>query len=232
MARARSETNAVSKLTEGAIEEALAASLESGSIKAFYPVVGMRNPSRSYFVRRGGRLHSLKAIVTYALQQVRPAATARDFHAMDGAARLRELHFDVVHEPTKKEEERERVWVERLSRKRQAKFRERLIDLYGRCPLSGCTTLRALEAAHVDPITNNGIDADNNGILLRADLHKLFDADLLAINPADGRVHIAPSCKADYGRFARGLVFVPPPGGPDLLKFDGRWEAFRAAASN
>lgn len=195
-------------------------------MKAFYRVVDMRNPSRSYFVRHADHLHSLKAVVTFALREEQPATRARDFHAADAAQKLRELGFDVVHNTENADEEREREWISRLRRDGQVEFRSALIDVYGGCPLSGCTTLAALAAAHVRPVSGSGADAASNGILLRADLHKLFDADLLAIDPTDGRVVLAESCKADYQNLVAGKLFVPPPGGPALTDFQPRWRTF------
>ena len=64
---------------------------------AFYKIVRLSRPSRSYFIRHAGQLHSLKAVATYALQQRKTAFRSRDFHAVDAAKRLRELGFDVVH---------------------------------------------------------------------------------------------------------------------------------------
>jgi hypothetical protein len=197
-------------------------------MKEFYRLVDMRNPSRSYFIRHGGRLHSLKAIVTFALREDRPRTRARDFHAADAAERLRELGFDVIHNPEVADEERERQWISRLSRDGQVAFRARLIDFYGRCALSGCTTLTALEAAHVRPVASHGSDDPSNGILLRADLHKLFDADLLAIDPSDGRVAVGETCRADYERELADKVYVAPPGGPSLRDFQPRWRTFVA----
>lgn len=225
MARSRTATDRLGNLTAGMIRRALDASRSAGSMKEFYRLIEMRNPSRSYFVRHGERLHSLKAIVTFALREERPKTKATDFHAAGAAARLRELRFDVVHNEESADEERERQWLSRLSRKGQVAFRSRLIDLYGRCPLSGCTTLAALEAAHVRPVGGRGSDESSNGILLRADLHKLFDADLLAINPSDGRVMIADECRGDYDKVA-GKLFAPPPGGPQLSDFQARWDHF------
>ncbi len=98
MARVRIATEAVQALGAEAVARALAASLNAGSIEDFYGVVDMRNPSRSYFVRYGGRRHSLKAIVTYALRELHPTTTSRDFHAVDAAKRLRDLHFEVIHD--------------------------------------------------------------------------------------------------------------------------------------
>lgn len=226
MARNRTATDRVGAITAPAVRRALDASLSAGSMKAFYPAVDMRNPSRSYFVRYGGQLHSLKAVVTFALREERPDTRARDFHAADAAQKLRELRFDVVHNVENADEEREREWISRLKRAGQVEFRSKLIDLYGRCALSGCTTLTVLEAAHVRPVSGRGADAPSNGILLRADLHKLFDADLLAIEPSNGRIVVAESCKADYEAMLAMKVFTPPPGGPALKDFERRWSDF------
>lgn len=228
MARVRNATDRVANVDASEIERALRAAHNAGSITAFYDIVGMRNPSRSYFVRHGQRLHSLKAVVAYALRQERPTTTSRDFRAADAAARVRTLGFDVVHQDTKRTAERERVWLSRLARPEQTRFREKLIDLYGGCALSGCTTIAALEAAHVDPVAARGVDTLANGILLRADLHKLFDADLLAIHPKEGSVAVADIAAPDYRDFCIGLRFSPPNGGPPLVRFSQRWDAFRA----
>ena len=65
-------------------------------------------------------------------------------------------------------------------RPRQDAFRQALLLAYeGRCAITGCDAEPALEAAHVaDWRSENDAGA---GILLRADLHKLFDAGLLVI---------------------------------------------------
>lgn len=65
-------------------------------------------------------------------------------------------------------------------RPRQDAFRQALLLAYeGRCALTGCDAEPALEAAHVaDWRSGNDVGA---GLLLRADLHKLFDAGLLVI---------------------------------------------------
>ena len=97
MARNRIATDRVALMQRGPIERALEASLAAGDDGEFYRVVGMRNPSRSYFVRYGGRLHSLKPVMTHALQEERSDTLAREFHAADAAERLRVLGFEVEH---------------------------------------------------------------------------------------------------------------------------------------
>lgn len=228
MARKRSATELLEKLDRASVHRALEASLAAGSMKEFYRAVGMRNPSRSYFVRHEHKLHSLKAVVTSSLRERWPQVGSRDFHASDAAHRLTQLRFAVVHNLDDEDFVREREWISRISRPTQAEFRSKLIDLYGRCALSGCTTLAALEAAHVKPVSGYGADRVRNGILLRADLHKLFDANLIAIEPSSGLVRLCADCEADYMPLLDGVVFSSPPGGPKLLDFQGRWQAFKS----
>ena len=231
MARVRPATERVWSLGPDVIERALGASARAGNNAAFYQVVGMRNPSRSYFVQWERRLHSLKAVATYALREDVSDTISRDFHAIDAARRISELGFTVVHEAAPAERERERVWLSRLSRPGQAKFRERVVDLYGRCALTGCSTLPTLEAAHIVSVKDHGLDFAANGILLRVDLHKLFDGNYLAIDPADGRIALAPQCRGDYAALFADVRFAAPVGGPSLEAFHRRWQEFNRALS-
>ena len=88
--------------------------------------------------------------------------------------------------------------VLRLIRKRrnQSKFRSNLIKLYnGKCCLSKCDVTTLLEAAHISFHAKTGINDSTNGLLLRADLHILFDENLLAINPRSLIAIIHPKLK-------------------------------------
>ena len=64
-------------------------------------------------------------------------------------------------------------------------------ERYGRCLISGCAELLALDAAHIDPVRNDGSDALDNGLLLRADIHRLFDAGLVTIMFTKGEARVA-----------------------------------------
>ena len=67
------------------------------------------------------------------------------------------------------------------ARPNQAAFRRALLDAYaGRCAITGCDVEAALDAAHVADWRNEN-DA-GAGILLRADLHRLLERGLLAID--------------------------------------------------
>lgn len=85
--------------------------------------------------------------------------------------------------PANLEEARRRVVVELYARGGQSRFRAKVLAAYsGKCAVTGCDAIPALEAAHIQPYRDGG-DATNhiqNGLLLRADIHRLFDLGLLA----------------------------------------------------
>lgn len=66
----------------------------------------------------------------------------------------------------------------------QGTFRIMVTDLYQRrCAVTGEKTLPALEAAHIRPYGIGGEHAPNNGLLLRRDIHSLFDAGYVTVTP-------------------------------------------------
>ncbi len=72
------------------------------------------------------------------------------------------------------------------SRLGQSGFRDLILDIYNkRCAISHECTLPVLEAAHIRPYSDEeGIHEASNGILLRSDLHKLFDKGYVTITPS------------------------------------------------
>ncbi|MBI5403892.1 MAG: HNH endonuclease [Ignavibacteriae bacterium] len=64
----------------------------------------------------------------------------------------------------------------------QGAFRVLVTDAYSRrCAISGEKTLPVLEAAHIKPYSTSGNNATYNGMLLRSDLHKLFDSGYITV---------------------------------------------------
>ena len=55
----------------------------------------------------------------------------------------------------------------------------------------------ALEAAHIVPYSNEGRHDVQNGLLLRADFHRLFDVGLVSVTP-DLRVKISPRIRESW----------------------------------
>lgn len=78
-------------------------------------------------------------------------------------------------------------------RTKQQIFRNQLIDRYGKCIVTGNHEKRC-EACHIIPFSecNQFCEYDtDNGILLDAGLHKLFDNYMLSINPQTMHVVIS-----------------------------------------
>lgn len=72
--------------------------------------------------------------------------------------------------------------------KRQQNFRYTMETVYGgKCALTGETCTDLLDAAHIIEVNARGGNGTTNGILLRTDLHRLFDRNLLTIDES-GRV--------------------------------------------
>jgi putative restriction endonuclease len=96
--------------------------------------------------------------------------------------------------------DKNRFGAEYLTRGRlgQGAFRILVTDAYERrCAVTGEKTLPVLEAAHIKPYALNGPHRVSNGILLRSDLHKLFDLGYLTVTP-DLRLRVSPRLKAEW----------------------------------
>ena len=66
----------------------------------------------------------------------------------------------------------------------QGAFRILVTDHYHRmCAVTRERTLPALEAAHIRPFAEGGEREASNGVLLRRDIHSLFDAGYVTITP-------------------------------------------------
>lgn len=77
-------------------------------------------------------------------------------------------------------------------RKGQASFRKQLLDTYGEnCAFTGPTPAVVLEAAHLYSFAKTG-DHNGGGLLLRRDLHRLFDLGMIAVNPTTLTLDVAP----------------------------------------
>ena len=65
----------------------------------------------------------------------------------------------------------------------QPAFRNALMDAYERrCAITGCTIDAVLEAAHISPYRGIKTNHVTNGLLLRADIHTMFDCGLIKVH--------------------------------------------------
>ncbi len=106
----------------------------------------------------------------------------------------------------------ERDYAQRLIavRRGQQAFRQGLLRAFDRtCCISGSRVEATLEAAHIRPYRGTGSHAAGNGLLLRADLHTLFDLRLVTVLPY-GTVRVAPDLQgSEYEEFDERHIRQP-----------------------
>jgi putative restriction endonuclease len=80
----------------------------------------------------------------------------------------------------------------------QGAFRVMVTDIYGRrCAVTQERTLPALEAAHIRPYSDGGEHDPNNGLLLRRDIHSLFDSGYVTVTP-DLRFEVSRRIREEF----------------------------------
>lgn len=100
-----------------------------------------------------------------------------------------------------------------LVRPEQPAFRTMVTQAYaGRCAISGEKTLPVLEAAHIIPYAEAGPSVVSNGLLLRSDLHKLFDQHYLTVTVDANklRVKVSPCIRSEFSN------------GKEYYQYDGK----------
>lgn len=102
--------------------------------------------------------------------------------------------------------------VAQVARRRgQAAFRATLMGAYGgKCCVTQCSLTDALEAAHIAPYRGSQSNHIQNGLLLRSDIHTLFDLGLLTITE-NHRVKLSPRAMMDEGYSALDGVRIVLP---------------------
>ena len=85
-----------------------------------------------------------------------------------------------------------------MQRLGQGSFRVLVTDAYKwRCAFTGSPVLHVLEAAHIKPFSEGGPHAVSNGILLRQDVHTLFDRGYVTVTP-EYRVEVSRRIKEEF----------------------------------
>ena len=129
------------------------------------------------------------------------------------------------------EDERERKLQAIVHRRGQPKFRRKLIEAYaGRCAVTGYDSVRALEAAHIKDYVGPDSNHVKNGLLLRADIHTLFDLGDLAINPETYEVVISDQLfGTKYQSLAGEILSLPEDTSkhPSSEALEDKWSRFK-----
>ncbi len=80
----------------------------------------------------------------------------------------------------------------------QGAFRVLITDTYQRrCAVTGEKALPVLEAAHIRPVSEGGTHRIDNGLLLRSDVHALFDRGYVTVTP-DYRFRVSRRLREDF----------------------------------
>lgn len=101
----------------------------------------------------------------------------------------------------------------------QGAFKALVQEAYGRrCAVTGDKILPVLQSAHIRPVTQEGEHRVDNGILLRSDVHTLFDRGYLGIHPQRRTLMVSPRLRSEWGngdefyeRASSGAPITIPP---------------------
>lgn len=118
----------------------------------------------------------------------------------------------VGYDPQNVEDHRKRTMREITARQGQPKFRSGLLTAYeGRCAFTGCGITEVLEAAHITPYLGPETNHISNGLLLRSDLHTLWDRGLIYLND-DYTLQLDPRLSTtEYAPLAGTQITLPHP---------------------
>lgn len=141
---------------------------------------------------------------TFVLDNNQSVSTMSDDTKLDN---LQDGSFD----PKNIDDSRSRILASIAQRQGQPKFRKEVLKAYNAsCAISGCTVLQILEAAHIFPYKGKPTNKVSNGILLRSDLHTLFDVGLITIEPISLRIDIDDSLMGtEYDVFSGVFLSIP-----------------------
>lgn len=128
------------------------------------------------------------------------------------------------------EDDRSRKLREIVQRRGQPAFRKALLKAYKhRCQLTGCDAIEALEAAHIQPYLGERSNVVSNGLLLRADIHTLFDLGLIGVNPDGFECSVSVEIERTCYQELQGRRLALPArraDWPAAAALDVRWKRF------
>lgn len=119
---------------------------------------------------------------------------------------IRDDSFD----PEDIQDAHEKILVSINKRKGQNKFRKKLLKLYNnKCAITQSNVVQVLQAAHIIPYMGEYTNHISNGIILRSDIHDLFDLNLISIDETY-KVIVSPLLKdTEYEKYHNTLISLP-----------------------
>ncbi|MEO8538121.1 MAG: HNH endonuclease [bacterium] len=143
------------------------------------------------------------------------------------AGLLNEVHPAPVADflPEFELDQRRRAETVAVQREGQGAFRLRLLNAYGHCAVTGEHAVPVLEAAHITPYLGPRSNHLQNGLILRSDLHRLYDAGYVTVTPD---LHFAVSGKLRE-EFENGKAYYAMDGQRLTVPADSRAQPSRSA---
>lgn len=123
------------------------------------------------------------------------------------------------------------IWSQIVRRQGQGSFRKQLLRAYqSKCCMTETSDVAVLDAAHITSYDGPSTSTVNNGLLLRTDLHTLFDSGLLGIEPATFLIMVHESIEEpDYRALQGKRIRLPEIEGdnPSFEHLTQKWEEFK-----
>ncbi len=121
------------------------------------------------------------------------------------------------------------------ARRGEKRLRNHLRQSYGdRCAISGPCPRELLEVAYIVPFPQGNVHSLANAVLLRSDLHTLWDLNLIGIDPEDLKVQVSERLKKTIYAEFHGRGIVAPQDGTVVssASLRERWKTFRGDRDN
>lgn len=185
------------------------------------------NDLRPYYKKGYNQNMSMQLLDSEALNIFSEAEPLRKrnsktLSAYDAADELSENEYE-----KKDQDERPIVFRQIKERRGQQKFRFALFDRYGyACMISGCKITDILEAAHINPYRGINDNHVSNGLILRADIHTLFDLNLIGIEPDTLTIHCHSKIITEYQNLNGRTLLCTAEKKPAKAALLTRWEIF------
>lgn len=140
----------------------------------------------------------------------RPLKAAREARVAAGLEAAGHADAEAAFDALDLSDERKRSLLGVVERSGQSRFRTAVVGAYPGCAVTGCLVQAVLDAAHIRPYRGARTNIVRNGICLRADLHRLWDRGLLAVDENTHQVLVHPqvSDSAYQGLFGR-VISLP-----------------------
>jgi hypothetical protein len=183
----------------------------------------------SEYVRIAGK--NLMPVIETSVPQSAEMGLSAKNASVSFVATREEVHLDDSYfEPSSHDDARHRVIREIVQRRGQQQFRLALFKTYNAtCVVTGCQIAEVLEAAHIVPYRGDHTNVTDNGLLLRSDIHTLFDLNLLGIDPSTMTVILSPALGlCEYDIYRNTTIAIPASiHGPTLRECLAiRWQNF------